>query len=181
MADNYLEKKMEEHRRGTVRTVARSLSPVGERRGTVSFKIDDLRVLVTDGDSDCGAATVRRLREAGCKVAFVAADNRTGRNLAQAVGARHYPASFSGDVAEDLFKAWGGIDVAVVCGTGRSGVEAAKRIVLISEAPDLLPVKDKTVNAVDPRGLKPSEVAHLCLLLCLKDSECLNGVCLGAR
>ena len=72
MADNYLEKKMEEYRSGALsKPAARRLSPTGERPGTVSFRIDQLRVLVTDASDDVGRAVVRKLRGAGCRVAFV--------------------------------------------------------------------------------------------------------------
>ena len=82
MADNYLEKKMEEYRSGVLsRPYARRVSLTGSRPGTVSFKIDPLRVLVTDASDDVGRAVVTRLREAGCRVAFACADDKAGRAL----------------------------------------------------------------------------------------------------
>lgn len=181
MADNYLEKKMEEHRRGAAaKAVGRRLSPLGERRGTVSFKIDELRVLVTDAGTDSGAAIVKRLREGGCKVAFASRDDKAGRELAQTSGARHYPATFNGSVTDDLARAWGGIDVIVVTDGRRVEDVGAKRAILIGVAPEILQRDDLAVNAIDPAGLTPAEIAHLCLFLCLRESACLSGVTLGA-
>lgn len=180
MADNYLEKKMEEHRRGvTAKAVGRRLSPVGERRGTVSFKIDELRVLVTDASTETGMAIVRRLREGGCKVAFVTKEEKAGRELAQSSGARYYPVSFNGSVTEDIVQAWGNIDVIVATDGERVDEAGAKKIILVGESPEIFLMRNTAVNAVDTATLTPAEVAHLCLFLCLKESACLNGVTLG--
>ena len=181
MADNYLEKKMDEHRRAAaVRPSARRLSPVGERRGYVSFKIDELRIFVTDASSEIGSAIVRRLRDGGCKVAFAAAEDKAGRALAQESGARHYPASFSGSVVGDIAKSWGGIDVLVVTDRSRMAYADAKRIILVDASPEIRRSEGVSVNAIATGGLTPAEIAHLCLFLCLKESACLSGVTLGA-
>lgn len=180
MADNYLEKKMEEHRRGTVVKTVRRLSPPGERRGTVSLKIDELRVLVTDASEENGAAIVKRLRYAGCKVAFASGDDKAGRNLAQESGARHYPMTFNGSVIDDIVRVWGGIDVLVVTDCSRSDDIDVNDVILIGDSPKLNRKVGRRVNAIDTTGLDPSEIAHLCLLLCLKESTCLNGVVLGS-
>lgn len=181
MADNYLEKKMEEYRRGAVVKAARKLSPTGERRGMISLKIDELRVFVTDASTDNSAAIVRRLREAGCKVAFVCGDDKAGRNLAQASGARHYPTIFKGSVTEDMVKTWGGIDVLIVTNGRQSDNVDAESVILLDKSPEIISRNGRRVNAVNTTGLTPHEVAHLCLLLCLKESACISGVVLGAN
>lgn len=180
MADNYLEKKMEEHKRGTSLKTPRILSPIGERPGMVSFKIDQLRVFVTDASTEIGTAVVRRLREAGCKVAFVSSDDKSGRNLAQASGARHYPRGFRGSVVDDIAEAWGGIDVMVVDSGGAMDDNVnVENVILIGESPRVICREGIRINAIDTTSLCAREVAHLCLLLCLKESACLNGVSLG--
>ena len=181
MADNYLEKKMEEHRRGTaVKPPRRRLSPIGERPGMVSFKIEQLRVFVTVASTEYGAAIVRRLSEAGCKVAFTSEDDKTGRELAQTSGARHYPSTFKGSVVDDMEKVWGGIDALIVANSEYISDVKLYRIILIDVLPENIDKKDTNLNAIITKELTPSEVAHLCLLLCLKESTCLKGVVLGA-
>ena len=179
MADNYLEKKMEEHRRGTGVKAARKLSPTGERRGMVSLKIDELRVFVSDASTNNGAAIVRRLRDAGCKVAFASNDDKAGRNLAQASGTRHYPTTFKGSVVDDIVKIWGGIDVLVATDNIRIDNVDVESVILIDKSPGIMHRGDIRVNAINTTGLTSHEISHLCLLLCLKDSACINGVVLG--
>ena len=183
MADNYLEKRMEEHRRSaSVKPAVIRRTPIGDRIGTVSFKIDPLRVLVTDGESDHASAIICRLREAGCKVAFVSADDKGGRALAQKSGARFYPCSFSGSVADDLEKTWGGVDAVVLTdGNMPADVDAEKlcRVVAVGENPTLPPVERHvglTVNGIDVGSRTAADVAHLCLVLCLKASECVDSL-----
>ena len=180
MADNYLEKKMEEHRRGTAaRSVARRLTPVGERRGSVSFKIGELRILVDDASPETGRAIVRRLREAGCKVAFSADDERAGRSLAQSSGARFYPSSFGDSVYGDLVKIWGGVDMLITSGLTQIDSVDVKRVIVVSESSEVAHAADYCINTVCTKHLTSGEIAHLCLLLCLSESACLDGVCLG--
>ena len=182
MADNYLEKKMEEHRRGVVikRNMHR-MTPGGDRPGTVSFSIDMLRVLVTDGSGKCGVAIINRLREAGCKVAFSMDDEKAGRTLAQKSGARFYPASFTGSISEDLEKAWGGLDAVVVtdgCMPAPEIIRTLRRLITVGVDPELSSACGQaglTINAIDVSGREPADVANICLILCLNASECIDG------
>lgn len=183
MADNYLENKMDEYRRGAAaKTVKRHLSPSGTRPGTVSLKIEPLRVLVTDVSDDYGAAIVRQLRDAGCRVAFVCGDDKSGRALSQSTGSRYYPASLGGSTVADLTAAWGDLDAVVI--TGAAPMPAAidpsalKRVITVAPNPTLADLSQRdnlTVNAVSTSGRAPADIAHLCLLLCLSGSECLDG------
>lgn len=178
MADNYLEKKMEEHRQGAMRKpLAHRLSPAGNRRGTVALKIDELRVLV-DGSvsTEMIAAIVRKLRNAGCRVAFVSGEDRFGRELSQSTGSRFYPKSTAGNLIADIKNAWGGIDV-VIAGPDSDMFRYEDlnplRLMEIGETPDsniYEKGKDMTVNYIATKGLTSENVAHLCLLLCLADS-----------
>lgn len=181
MADNYLEKKMDEYRRGmAVKPTRRHLTPSGNRPGTVSMKIEALRVLVTDAANDFSAAIVRRLREVGCRVAFVSADDKAGRTLAQATGSRYYPSSFVNSAVADLTDAWGGLDAVIITdGSMPRDVDlsALKRMITVGSDPAVAELTHRdgmTVNAVSTGGRTPADVAHLCLLLCLTASDCLN-------
>ncbi|MDE5594200.1 MAG: hypothetical protein K2I89_01325 [Muribaculaceae bacterium] len=182
MADNYLEKKMEEHRRGGIaKSNARRLTPSGDRLGTVSFRIEPLRIFVTDGSSDYATVIICRLRAAGCNVAFFSADEKNGRELAQKSGARFYPASFSGCIFDDIAKAWSGLDGLVVT-DGKmpaiANVEKLKRLIVVDNNPKLPSVENSdglTVNGVNISGRSASDVAHLCLMLCLNASVCINN------
>lgn len=182
MADNYLENKMDEYRRGTAaKTVKWHLSPSGTRPGTVSLKIEPLRVLVTDVSDDYGAAIVRQLRDAGCRVAFVCDDDKSGRALSQSTGSRYYPASLGGSAVADLTAVWGGLDAVVITGSPMPAAvdpSTLKRVITVAPNPtlgDLSQRDNLTVNAVSTSGRTPADIAHLCLLLCLSGSECLDG------
>lgn len=87
MADNYLEKRMEEHR-------ARQNAACASRppsRQLIPFK--PLRVFVPEIQSavDTAKAIISAYASAGCTVGFANADNAEGRKIAQASGGRFYP------------------------------------------------------------------------------------------
>lgn len=107
MADNYLEKKFEEHLNSASRPVTRRHLPVKERRA-----------VVTGGAKGIGAAIVRSLRVAGHKVAFCDIDEAAGADTALRTGAEF----FCVDVADaDAFRSflrgvesrWGGVDIII--------------------------------------------------------------------
>ncbi len=88
MADNYLENKMEEHRRtmmaGRRNSVRRTIQ-------TGALKFDPQGIVVAVADAATREAVVRVMRQAGHHVSFADADARRGNQLAQATGARCYP------------------------------------------------------------------------------------------
>ncbi len=177
MADNYLEKKMEEHRmRANGIKQIRRQSTAQSRPGTVTLKLARMRILVTDVIDEKDEAIISRLREAGCKVAFMCADNRLGRDLSQKTGSRFYPSSLLNNVCDDLRRQWGGIDMAVLTGAVKPDDLDAECLVVVGESPRIDSHEGKTVNAIDTTGLSPAEVGGLCVLLCLSESMCLNGV-----
>ncbi len=120
MADNWLEKKMEEHRSGS-RPAARRLSPTGNRRGTATFDFGIRRFFVTGCGSAPGVAeaVVRALSATGSLVALVWDDIAAGRRLAQTASARHYPYADSraGD-AREAFAAEGPVDADIEVSPG---------------------------------------------------------------
>ncbi|MDE6854643.1 MAG: hypothetical protein K2J38_06255 [Muribaculaceae bacterium] len=126
MADNWLEKKMEEHRSGS-RPAARRLSPAGTRRGTATFDFGIRRFFVTGCGTAPGVteAVVRALSGTGSLVAFVWDDVTGGRRLAQAASARHYPyASERTGEARAAFAADGPVDADIEVSAGSVTVRA---------------------------------------------------------
>lgn len=94
MADNYLERKMEEYRRGKTAAPRRRIIPSGAVRPQVTVPLGDVTVLVAGADeplvtafANAGAA-VRFCNAAGDGAALSA-----GRRLAERTGARYLPFS----------------------------------------------------------------------------------------
>lgn len=112
MADNYLERKMEDYRSG--RTAPRRLTHTGDAPGILRVKLQPHPVLVYDACGIHDETLISMLTGAGFKVAFTAADAAWGRSLAQRVGALFLP---SPDGAEELVqKRWGKVHVWHSCG-----------------------------------------------------------------
>lgn len=95
MADNYLEKKMEEHRlraaNGPRKTASRSASASKVQSGTLMIVYPQLRVVVTGGASGIGAEIVKAFRKIDAKVDFYDIDTKKGGKLAQETGSRFIP------------------------------------------------------------------------------------------
>ena len=93
MADNYLERRMDEYRRSqqgaTVKHVRPTLSTL--RPGQVAVDYPAMRVLVTDGTSPSGQAIIKSFRQFACRVAFTATDSAAANILAQQTGAQYHP------------------------------------------------------------------------------------------
>lgn len=104
MADNYLEKRMEDYRRGGGgRTMVRRKSGGGVR--FLIFAEFDGRI----------ETIAERLQKGGCRVAFTDVDNRRGRVFAQRSGCLFIPVGgYDGDAAAFALKTmaerWGGAD-----------------------------------------------------------------------
>lgn len=118
MADNYLEKKMEEHLKGGSQLHRQRLSPSGNRPGKLVVDFPPRRVYVTGGASGIGAAIVKAFCDAGCKVAFCDSDRRKGTATAQKCGAQFHPLDVTDTVALEasirlVQERWGAIDVMI--------------------------------------------------------------------
>lgn len=118
MADNYLERKMEEHRNGGPRKSVHKTASLGSRAGVWEVPFAERRVLVAGRGTALDTLVVERLRSVGCKVAFMGWEKSEGTELARRTGAQCHPTSYSD--AEGLKKsvalvcrAWGDIDVVI--------------------------------------------------------------------
>ena len=118
MADNYLERKMEDYRSGKGATSKVKRVSSGAKPGEISVKFPPRRVFVTGGASGIGRAIVEAFRKADCRVAFCDIDSKAGAATAQATGAQFHPVDVRDvDALEAclarLLDAWGDIDVIV--------------------------------------------------------------------
>lgn len=118
MADNYLERKMEEYRSGISQHRVVKRTPSGAKPGTINIKFPSRRVFVTGGAKGIGRAIVGAFRNADCRVAFCDNDTKAGAATAQATGAKYYTIDVTDANALDacverIIKAWGDIDVIV--------------------------------------------------------------------
>lgn len=107
MADNYLEKKFEEHINAPYSKETRKRPPVKPRRA-----------VVTGGASSFGAAIARALRVAGHKVLIVDANAAAVAEVALRTGAdyavaAHADASAIRNALRSASSKWGGVDIVV--------------------------------------------------------------------
>ncbi len=117
MADNYLEKKMEDLRLGKTASTAphRRQAPGA---GRICFDFPPRRVLVTGGCNGIGETITDTYLRAGCKVAVFDTDSDKGFATARDKGIRFYPVDISDKEAltaafADLLKAWRDIDIII--------------------------------------------------------------------
>lgn len=118
MADNYLERKMEDYRAGKGNSPKSQRVSSMHKPGTINIKFPPRRVFVTGGASGIGKAIVEAFRKADCRVAFCDIDAKAGATTAQATGAQFYPVDVCDVEALEaclarLLNAWGDIDVIV--------------------------------------------------------------------
>ena len=116
MADNYLERRMDDYRSG-------KLAPKNntQRRATSArriFPLENRRVLVTGGASGIGREIVRAFRDQQCRVAIFDNNNAAGSKTAQQTGARFYPCDLAdigalGKMIGSLLEDWGDIDIVI--------------------------------------------------------------------
>lgn len=105
MADNYLERKMEEHRRVSQ---PRKIS-VGPTKGKLSFNFPPRRVLLFDLDKEITVRLARAYGETGCRVAVYSNYAATNADGSRQIKSTNNPdADLSG-----VLKAWGDIDIVV--------------------------------------------------------------------
>lgn len=114
MADNYLEKRMDDYRSGKlsgrrVRSVSRK---EGMAEGEMRICFPPMRILVAGGRlSPLAAVVVRQARAIGLNVAIMSDARKEASSLSQSVGARLYLSMSAAEVLADLDRHWGGVDV----------------------------------------------------------------------
>lgn len=115
MADNYLEKRMEEYRAGKLARKPRTVVANSRREPS---PLEGFRVYVTGGASGIGRAVVEAFRRVGCRVAFCDIDRVKGAATAQATGSQFHPVDVTDAVAlensvKHVISAWGDIDIII--------------------------------------------------------------------
>lgn len=119
MADNYLEKRMEEYRAGKLAPKRQIVHvPVSKKSGDFCLSFDCLNVIVLGGFFALASAVVEAFRKVDCRVALCHASEKECRVLAQRSGCRYYPFDPCDEerrdyVVDDLEARWGGVDVIV--------------------------------------------------------------------
>lgn len=158
MADNYLEKRMEDYARGRMSAPSRR---AGARPGWLSVRCPSLVALVVDADRHGGAEVVETFVQAGSKVMFTASDAKVGAALAQKVGGRFYPCPVA-DAVADMERRGEAADVTVLCGRMPvpGDVQAPKVVALLDVAPDMADVGDTVVIA----GADTAQAARMCMM-----------------
>lgn len=177
MADNYLENKMDEHRRAQASGRSASSYKGAARRQIFNEHFERRRIFVCDGLSERGQAIVRRLGEAGARVAFAGADRRAGTVLAQSSGARFYPveAVSAASVSEALGalgEVWDGVDVIVSPSNELVGESEGRTI--IYESVDYGESSHRH-TVIDAPQLTAHELARIVLFGALESSDTLAG------
>lgn len=130
MADNYLERRMEDMRSGKLQShiaAKRTVAPM--KKGYLHIPFPPRRVLVTGGAHGIGLAIVRAFLKADCKVAVFDSDKEAGEKLAAEEGVRFYNVDVADSDAiksafSNLIDAWLDIDIIV----SNAGVSTFKPI-----------------------------------------------------
>ncbi len=108
MADNYLERRMEELRSGKLAV----------KGGVPGIRPGGLRVLVAGGSKGEALEKVLEYRRKGYRVAVFDSDEKEGKRMAYENGIRFHRVDLADEDAiaketESLLKAWRGIDIVV--------------------------------------------------------------------
>lgn len=121
MADNYLEKRMEDLKSGRLASSNQAYHRNGNamRRGCLNIPFPERRVLVTDGTHGAGLAIAVAFRKAGCRTAVFDTDKESGAALAHDEGIRFHNADICNEKSlsealSNLLNAWRDIDVIVL-------------------------------------------------------------------
>lgn len=194
MADNYLERKMEEYRHSVSSRKSMHRPVYGVRPGTVVLPYPAKNIVVIGSVTDVAVKTlIQTFRRADCRVAFCDNHVSEGNRLSQMTGSRFYPCSV--DVvaefcrmAERIEHDFSHTDVWVACGH--------ESMMALSEIADLL--HDKNVICVSydcnddgnnrlqdsnsiilasdyPDESSLSALSHLCLFLTMPGSESIRN------
>lgn len=121
MADNYLERRMEDLQSGRLGSTGRSPRIAGKptRGGYLNIPFPPRRVLITEGAHGLGRAIALAFRKADCKTAVFDTDKKAGETLAHDEGVRFCLTDFSDCDAlskslDNLLAAWCDIDIMIL-------------------------------------------------------------------
>lgn len=162
MADNYLERKMEDYRAGKSSGSKRPSSPGSPRK-----RLKGKRVFVTGGARGIGSAIVEEFIREGARVAFCDIDSELGRKVAEQTGARFYPCDVADaeafdHILNDVISYFGDLDIIV------NNVGEAR----------FCPLEELTVEDFDHTlavNLRPVFISAKCLALSRKDNPNESG------
>lgn len=120
MADNFLEKKMEELHRGSFSQKPRYSS--APRKGFIQFPFPPRNVIISDIDTNVATPIIELFIKQNCKVAFISSDTETGNKLAYSKGVRFISASPDQPETmmaafDNVIKAWREVDIVISSGT----------------------------------------------------------------
>lgn len=138
MADNYLEKRMDDYRRGV------SAPHHSGRRGLL---FPAMAVFVYPADAPGGDVMLRTLAQAGYKVCFGVSDQANGSRLAVSTGGRYYPLKPEA-VAADLARRGETVAALVMlgcdCRDTYAALAPARSIAVGMSQPDCISVTGQT-------------------------------------
>lgn len=160
MADNYLEKRMEDYARGRS-TGPRARGAHTPRPGMMTVRYQYRTVVVTGADTDAGAEIVGAFVGAGCLVAFICSCRDAGRTLSQSRGGRFYPGGLA-QAAADMAARGEAVDVAVCCGEVPEGLPCVHRLIQVGADISAAPAHEAGVAIC---GDDARQAAMLCLVL----------------
>lgn len=112
MADNYLERRMDDYRSGRL-APRKSSSRTSLPADALVMSYPPMKVLLWAPEgSEWLEPMVKALRSVGLKVAFCAPSSAQNTALGQRLGARFYPSSLARQaVSDDIDQHWGGVDL----------------------------------------------------------------------
>lgn len=121
MADNYLERKMEELRNGTSHKISRVNS---NPPGTIIMKFPYKCVFVFSDDSEITPELLVRVRSSGCKVGFAGTDMARAKTIAKAKNVAFVPAD-NHESALELFESISGkTDLCITVADGAATLQS---------------------------------------------------------
>lgn len=179
MADNYLENKMDEHRRAGVRP---TVSRAARTAPSVTLRLACRHILIDNVRHEAAPAIMSRLGATGATVTFIDSDTAFGTHLAQSTGARFLP--LAGSIDNAIAKATadrGPIEAIIACGALTSEVRhllnltAATNLLILGSADLTTLPANLRANALNPSGLTPAQTASLTLYLLTRDAATLNS------
>lgn len=203
MADNYLEKKMEELHSGKCFIKGKN-STLPTYAGKAVFDFPVRRVIIVGNDEGYGETAALRFLKMGCRVAFFDNDKENGNKLAHDNGARYHEVDVSDPNSvkksfSDLLKAWRDVDIVIMtCGVDENIISVVAtdwkvhknrypipsdyggRFIIYGDiSPDKFSFLNEfgiRTNTINKENRSPRDIADITVLLSLKESSILNNL-----